>query len=68
MVTSKECTKKYPKGAKIIDLTTSSSYLDKDKTSVLETVQRGGVKITQTRTNTKGRDTNKSYVEGLAKI
>ena len=68
MVAAKEWTKTDPKDDKIIVLTTRLSKLEKDKTSVLATVQVGRANITQTRTKIKRRDPNKSYAEGLANI
>ena len=53
--------------SKIIALTTCMYNLDK-KTSVLEKVQGGGVNMTQTCTNTKGKDPNNSYVDGLKNL
>ena len=68
MVASKEWTKKYIKDAKIITLTTRLYKLDKIKTSVLVTVQGEGGNKTQNRTNTKGRDPNKIYVQLINNI
>ena len=67
MVAAKYWTKKEIKDAKIIVLTTRLYKLQK-KTSILETVQGGGGNITQTRANTKGREPNMIYVEGLNNI
>ena len=41
------------------------SKLDKIKTYVLATIRIGEGNITQTRTNTKGREPNNIYVEGI---
>ena len=68
MVAAKEWTKTDPKDDKIIVLTTRLSKLEKDKTSVLATVQGGRANTTQTRTKIKRRDPNESYAEGLANI
>ena len=68
MVAAEEWTKIDPKDAKIIALATRLSKLEKIKTSVLATVQGGGSNTTHNQTNNKGRDINKSYVEGLNNI
>ena len=68
MVAAKKWTKTDPKDSQILALTTRLTKLDKTKTSVLATVQEGGVNTTQTRTNTKERDPNTSYVEGINNI
>ena len=60
--------KKESKDDNIISLPTHLSKLYKDKTSILETVQRRGGKTTQTCNNTKVREQNKSYIEVLAKL
>ena len=65
LVASKEQTKTDIKDAKIITLTTCLSKLERKKQYILVTVQGGGVNITQTFTNTKGREPNNTYVEGL---
>ena len=44
------------------------SKLEGNKTSVLVTFQGGGGNTAHTCTNNKGRDPNKSYVEGLNNI
>ena len=70
MVAAKEWTKLDPKDAKIIALTTRLSKLEENQASVFATVQRVGSNRTQTRTNidTKRRDPNKNYVDGLKDI
>ena len=68
MVSAKEWTKIDPKDAKICALTTSLSNLEKNKISVLATFQGGGSNTTHNQTKNKGRDINKSYVEGLNNI
>ena len=68
MVSSKEWTKTDPNDAKTILLTTHLYKLDKEKNSVLATVQGVGGNRTQILTKTKGRDPNKSYVEGINNI
>ena len=52
----------------MLALTTYFYKLEKNKTSVLTKVQGGGGNITQTYTNNKGRDPNKSYAEGINNI
>ena len=64
MISEQEWTKADHKDAKIFTLTTSLYRLEK-KSSVLATVQGGGGNITQTRTNSYGRDPNMSYIEGI---
>ena len=69
MVSARERTKTVPKDDKIIALITCLTKLENTKTSVLATVQGGGGgNRTQTRTNTKVRDPNNSYVEVINNI
>ena len=68
MVAAKEWNKTNTKDDKCFSLTTCLSKLEKNENSVLATVQGGGSNRTQTCTNTKGRDPNKSCVEGLNNI
>ena len=68
MVSEQEWTNTDSKDSKIIALENRVSKLDKNKTPVLATVQGGEGNINQTHTNTKGRETNKSYVEGLKNL
>ena len=65
MVAAIEYTKTYPKDDKIPALTTFMYNLEENKTSILATVQGGGGNRNQTRTNNEGRDSKKSYVEGI---
>ena len=58
-------TKTDPNNDKILVLITRLSKIDKNKKSALATVQLGRGNRTQTLINTKGRDTNHSYVEVL---
>ena len=60
MVSEKQWTKTDPKDTKNLALTTLLSNLEKKK-SVLVTVQGGGRKLTQTCTNTKGKDKMTRY-------
>ena len=57
-----------PRMLKTLALSTSMYKLHKSKTSVLATIQGGGVKITHTIAKNQVRDPNKSYVEGLNNI
>ena len=61
----KQCTKIDPNDAKVIALTTLLSKLEKKNAYVIATVQSFGVNRTQTLTNTKGRDPNKSSFEEI---
>ena len=58
-------TKTDPNNDKILVLITRLSKIDKTKKSALATVQLGRGNRTQNLINTKGRDTNHSYVEVL---
>ena len=64
-VAAKEWTNTYHNYAKILALPTCLSKVYKNKTSVLSTFQGGGCNITQTCTNIKVSESNKSYAEGL---
>ena len=68
MVATKELTKIDPKDDRILALTTCLTKLEKDRTYVLAIVTVGGGNRTHTRTNIKGRDPNKSYVEVINNI
>ena len=68
MVAAKKWTKTDLKDSQILALTPRLTKLDKTKTSVLEKVQGGGGNTTQTRTNTKERVPNMSYVEVINNI
>ena len=57
MTAAKECTKTDPKDAKILALKNRLSKLDKNKNSLLATIQVVGGNITHTHTNTKGMGT-----------
>ena len=59
--------KDIPNYEKIISITTYQYNSEKDKTSVIETLQ-GGENITQTHTNTKGRDPDTGYVEVISNL
>ena len=57
-----------PNNAKPLELTTRMYKLEKNKTSFLETLKGGGGNRTQTRTNNKGGDPKKNYVEVLVNL
>ena len=67
LVVAKDWTKTDPKDGKFIALTTYLYNIYR-KTYAITTVQGGVVNITQTCTNTNGRDPNKSYIEGINNI
>ena len=60
--------KEITQGCQNIALTSRLSKLEKETNSVLENIQVGGVvNIPQSLTNSNGRDSKNSYVEGLSK-
>ena len=68
MAATKLWTKTDLKDTKILTLTSNLSNSDKNKTSVLVTVDPGGTRTIQDRRNNKVIESRKNYVEALGNL